>query len=195
MRDSEWADSFTWLWEENNWLYNCVTWFRIIINKWSAYVCVCGCVLRQKCRETVQWVVKARLRYRSVLIPHSLSCWLSGRQHIVYQLHTHGTGRKEWHEDRETKKLQYNKNRVWRTIKVERRASQLLFTWWVHLKSAQFHWLTHNQAIAWNIDAVDKQNYFSIFNSTNNNIKEEGKECLVNKPWAEWRWGINTLQW
>lgn len=30
----------------------------------------------------------------------------------------------------------------------QRRASQLLFTRWIHLKSAQFHWLTPNQAIA-----------------------------------------------
>lgn len=73
--------------------------------------------------------------------------------------------------------------------------SQLLFTRWRHLKSAQFHWLTPNQTIASNKDAMDRQSKISIFNSTNNNIKDDGEELLVNKPWAEWRWGINTLQW
>lgn len=63
-----------------------------------------------------------------------------------------------------------------------------------HLKSAQFCWLAPHQAAAWNIDAVDKPGKFSIFNSTNNNIKEDGEEWLVNKPWAGWRWGINTLR-
>lgn len=42
-----------------------------------------------------KWVVEAQLFYRSVLIPHSLSCCLTDSQHIVYQLHTLGTGHKD----------------------------------------------------------------------------------------------------
>lgn len=52
--------------------------------------------------------------------------------------------------------------------------------------------LAPNQVSAWNIDAVDRQNTFSIFNLTYNGIKEDAEEALVNKPWAEWRWRIVT---
>lgn len=116
MWDSEWEDSFTWLWEGNNWLYNHVTWFRIIINKWSVCMCVSAavCSVETRHRETelrYNGQVEAQLFYSSVLIPHSLSCWLTDRQHIVYQLHTLGTRHTDWHKDRHTKKMQYAKNR------------------------------------------------------------------------------------
>lgn len=41
---------------------------------------------------------------------------------------------------------------------------------------------TPNQPIASNKDAMDKQSKIPIFNSTNNDIKEDGEESLVNKP-------------
>lgn len=57
-------------------------------------MCVCqwmcfGEAEAQKNRAALHWVVETQLFYRSVLIPHSLSCWLTDRQHIVFQLHTH----------------------------------------------------------------------------------------------------------
>ena len=42
---------------------------------------------RQNCALLLV-VVETRLFYRSVLIPHSLSCWLTDRQHIADEQHT-----------------------------------------------------------------------------------------------------------
>lgn len=71
-----------------------------------------------------------------------------------------------------------------RIIKPERRASQLLCTQWIHLKSAQFHWLIPNQAVAWNIDAVDMQiNFLYLI-----------QQIITSKRMEKSGWWINHEQ-